>query len=128
MLYILWSMTEEFLPYTVTNFPFYFGLYCVFSFKSAPTDIYIYTVEPPLTDTSRRRMSTSRKRTLSHVPSYITNTAFLTSHKRTPLLSGHFFWSQGYSLTGGLTVILFFISGEKNLYTYSAARFSALLS
>ena len=44
-----------------------------------------------------------RKRTLGHVPSYIQTLHFLTSHKLTPLLSGHFFWSRGCPRTGGLT-------------------------
>ena len=56
------------------------------------------TVEPPLTDTFS-------KRTLGHVLSYIqTQTTFLTSHKRTPLLNGHFLWFQGCPLKGGSTV------------------------
>ena len=36
---------------------------------------------------------------------YIQNTTFLTSHKRTPLVGGHFFWSRGCPFTGGLTVL-----------------------
>ena len=36
-------------------------------------------------------------------PSHIQTLHFLSSHKRIPLLSGHFFWSRGISLTGGLT-------------------------
>ena len=43
---------------------------------------------------------------------YIT---FLTSHKRTPLPSGHIFWSQGCPLTEGSTVQLK-RHGNKQLY------------
>ena len=60
------------------------------------------TVEPPLTDTSRRRTPlVSGHLSCSQLH---TNTTFLTSHKRSPLLSGQFFWSQGCPFTGGSTV------------------------
>ena len=47
---------------------------------------------------------TSHKRTWSCSYKLHTNTTFLTSHKRTPLLSGHFLWSRRCPLTEGLTV------------------------
>ena len=47
------------------------------------------TVEPPLTDTSRKRTPPISGHKLWSRRFLLSNTAFLTSHKRTPLVSGH---------------------------------------